>query len=264
QGTGKSSFLDFFVKILGLQYGVNTEIEQVLDKHSNLSYKKLINVIEELSYDKGKNYSKKLKNRCQADTTTLNEKNEPMRTIENFVHYIITTNEYRSIPLEPNDRRHFILEFKKIYNNDKLVNKVDDLYSNEEFIFSLGDYLKNRPEPFDFSRIINWEKKRPLTELFRIMIRRDSIETYFTKLINYQYHNDTNINCEDYYNQYVNNRLSDFVLEGKRILIKKSDLFYSYDRRCDNDIKYKEDSFNTNITDIKKLVTLIRYKEELY
>ena len=264
QGTGKSSFLDFFMLIIGITYGANTEIEQVLDKHSNLSYKKLINVIEELEYESGKNYSKKLKNRCQAETTTLNEKNEPMRTIANFVHYIITTNEYRSIPLEPNDRRHFILEFKKIYNNDNLVNKVDDLYSNDEFIYTFGNFLRNLKEPFDYHRIILWEKKRPTTELFRIMIRRDGIETYFTKMINYQYHSDKNINCEEYYDYYVKSKISDFVLDGKRILIKKNELYDSYVNRCNTDKKFLVDSFNVNITDIKKFAKEVEYKEEKY
>ncbi len=264
QGTGKSSFLDFFTRIIGIQYGANTEIEQVLDKHSNLSNKKLLNVIEELCYDKGQNYSKKLKNKCQAETSVLNEKNEPMRTILNFVHYIITTNEYRSIPLEPNDRRHFILEFKKIYGNDELVNRVDDLYFNDEFIYAFGNYIKNRREPFDFSRIINWEKKRPTTELFRIMIKRDGIDTFFTKLIRYEFHNNRNINCEDYYDYYVKRKLEDFVLDNDRILIKKYDLFDTYERRSDKDIKYKKDSFNTNITDIKKLVKIVEYEEEMY
>lgn len=264
QGTGKSSFLDFLSKIIGNNYCANVEIEQVLDKHSNLSYKKIINVIEELSYDKGKNYSKKLKNRCQAETTILNEKNLPMRTILNFVHYIITTNEYRSIPLEPNDRRHFILEFSKIYNNDDLVNKVDDLYFNKEFIYAFGNYLKNRVERFDFKRIINWEKKRPTTELFRIMIKRDSIETFFTKLVRYEYHNDNVIKSEDSYGYYVRRILADFSVVDGDILIKKCDMFDLYEERTDNEIKYKKDSFNREIMDIKKFMIIVNKDDEVY
>ncbi len=264
QGTGKSTFLDFFLRVLGISYGERVEIEQVLDKHSNLSYKKLINVIEELSYDNGKDYSKKLKNRCQAETTVLNEKNEPMRTIENFVAYIITTNEYRSITLEPTDRRHFILEFKKIYKNKKSVKRVDGLYFNKEFIYTFGYYLKNRKEPFDFTNIGLWDTERPQTELFRIMIKRDGIETYFTKMINYQYHSDRNINCEEYYDYYVKCKISSFVLDDNRVLIKKDELYESYCRRCNTDKKFLVDSFNVNITDIKKFAKEIEYKEERY
>jgi len=264
QGTGKSSFLDFLMRVVGIIYGANTEMEQVLDKHSNLSYKKIINVIEELEYDKSKNNAKKLKNKCQAETSILNEKNEPMRTILNFVHYIITTNEYRSIPLEPNDRRHFILEFKKIYDNDGLVNRVDDLYANDEFIYTFGNYLKNLEEQFDFMRIINWEKKRPMTELFRIMIRKDTIDRFFTKLVRYEYHNDNNINCDENYNYYVRDVLGRFVIHNNNLVIKKWELFELYENKTDNDIKNKKDSFYTNIIDIKKLVKQVEIEEEVY
>lgn len=264
QGTGKSSFLDFFKKVIGVSYCVPADMEQVVEKHSNLAYKKIINIIEELSYDSGKNYSKKLKNKSQAETTILNEKNEPMRTILNFVHYIITTNEYRSIPLEPTDRRHFILEFTKIYNNDEIVNRVDDLYFNDEFIYTFGNYLRKRGESFDFSRIINWEKKRPITELFKIMIKRDSIDTFFTKLVRYEFHDDSNITTEECYDYYIKHKLEDFSIVDDKVVIKKLDLFEMYERKTEHTIKFRTDNFYTNIIEIKKMVKSVKINDEMY
>ncbi len=253
-GAGKSSFLKFLMRLIGVSYCETVEMEEVLEKHSNVSYKKIINVIEEMEYNKNTNYAKKLKNRCQAETTILNEKNLPMRTVDNYVHYIETTNETRSNPLEPNDRRHFPLEFKKIYGNVELINKVDDLYFNDEFIYTFGNYLRNRPEPFDFKRVNNWENKRPKTELFKMMIKRDSIDVFITKILRYEYHNDKTIKSEDYYDYYVKSVLEPFSIVENQLVIKKNRLFDMYERKTDNKFKYQKDNFFREIINLRKFV----------
>ena len=266
QGTGKSSLIDFLFRILGIIYCANSEIEQVLDKHSNLSYKKILNVIEELCYDKGHNYSKKLKNKSQADTTTLNEKCESMRTIDNFTHYIITTNEYKSIILEPNDRRHFIVEFKKLYDDDlDIINKIEELYEDKYFIYAFGRFLLEYKEDWNFLSPKNWEKNRPTTELFRLMIKRDSIEKFFYSLSNYKLHNDNTINNAENYEYYIKEHLEHFILgDNGELLIKNSNLYDLYYNTNDNDKKFSKDSFISQLLDIKKFCKKKNYNDDTY
>ena len=122
QGSGKSRFSSGFIgKIIGSNYTSEVSIKQVINDYSNVFYKKILNIIEELEYNTNSEYDKVLKNNCQANKMILNEKNQPMRPVENFVKYIITTNDYRSLPLNQYDRRHFCLEVKKLYNREKEI-----------------------------------------------------------------------------------------------------------------------------------------------
>lgn len=258
QGTGKSSFLDFMIKIIGKVYCSICEIEQVIDKHSNLSYKKIINVIEELEYSGKNNYAKALKNKCQAETTTLNEKCEPMRTIDNFVHYIETTNDIKSIPLPVSDRRHFPLEVKKIYYNDKLINKVDNLYNNDEFIYTFGRFLQEREEKFNFLFVLNWEKKRPKTDLFDLMIRRDTIDTFMIRLLTLkEIELDDNIDVLDDY-------IYHFEINEHNLLISKEELYNSYINIINTDKKYGRESFCKEVINVRRYFNKVEYDDKTY
>ena len=275
QGTGKSSFLEFIIKIIGKIYCSVCEMEQVTDKHSNLSYKKIINVIEELEYNKNKNYAKVLKNKSQAPTTTLNEKNEPMRTIDNFVHYIETTNDIRSCPLPVSDRRHFPLEVKKIYHNDKLINRVDELYNNDDFVYTFGRFLFNRNEPFNFNFVLNWEKQRPRTEVFEMMIKRDSIDNYMIKLLTLKNIDLLDNDDEDEYDDYgynnnkqtsnnINDFIKDFKFHNHELIIKKPDLFKSYKNTTGHDRKFIQERFNTQIIEVRRYFKKITIEGNIY
>ncbi len=265
QGTGKSSLTDFIFKIIGETYTANADIEQITDKHSNLCHKKIINLIEELSYIKGQDHAKKLKNKCQAKTLTLNEKCKSMIQIDNFCHFIITMNEHNALPLEPNDRRHFVLEFTKIYNNLQLITYIEELYDNDEFTYSFGRYLNEYQEDWDFSSPKEWEKNRPMTELFKLMIKRDSIDKFFNNLLNYKFHNESSISNLENYNYYISGILEEFIIDGdKDILIKKNNLYDLYYDKNENNIKTQKESFYSKLTDIKKFCIKKDYKDEKY
>jgi hypothetical protein len=259
QGTGKSSLGNFIFKIIGMGYCVSAEMEQITEKHSNLSYKKIINLVEELEYDKSKNNAKVLKNKCQAETLTLNEKCEKMRVIDNYTHFIITTNNHKSMPLPQGDRRHFVVEPKKIYDNKELIDEIEKLYSDINFIYSFGRYLKEYKEEWDFTSPKEWEinRKGRETKIFNLMIKKNGLEKFFTSLIDYDYHKDKNVKDEFYYEKYINENLEDFILENDEIRINKGNLYDLYIKLNDNDIKITEKNFYEKCEKIYRFCNVI-------
>lgn len=264
QGTGKSTFYEFLSKIIGKQYCESAEMEQINNTHSNLSYKKIINLIEELTYDGKQSNAKKLKYKCQTETLILNEKCVSMRRIDNFVHYIITTNEYRSLPLEQEDRRHYPLEFTKIYDNPDYINKITKLYANKKFIYAFGYYLKNRTEPFDFTNLNNWITKRPTTDLFKLMINTDSLDKFLINLITCEFIEEKKID-QSVYDNYFREANNEILLRDEKLLIKKLDLYQLYYCSLDADRKkYQKDNFYREVINARKYGKLIEYQEEEY
>lgn len=135
QGVGKNTFIDFFIEyVIGKHNSIIAAgMREVLDTHSNLSGKIIVNV-NELSSTKEhyKSDFDKLKSYITQDSIIVNEKNVKKFEIENMTNWIFTSNNQDSIILDKDDRRIVCLEVSSLYKqNIVYFKKFRELFFNK-------------------------------------------------------------------------------------------------------------------------------------
>lgn len=208
EGTGKSSFLKFFSKVIGEAYSYFGGIEKIMDKHSNSSVGRFINVIEEL---KRNEFTNELKDYSQRDKVPYNEKYKSEVQIDAYVRYFINTNNNDCLFITKNDRRYAIYEFLKI-DDEKKINRIDSIYENKKVIYLFGCYLKKfqmRPEQ---KKRRWWEMNKPNTKAYQLFLYNDNLSSFFKNLyLNKEYFKNIEYTMRTYIkNDILKMRITEF------------------------------------------------------
>ena len=248
EGTGKSSFLKFFSKVLGEIYTFFGSITDITEKHSTAPVGRLINVIEELKSNKDS--TELLKNYSQREKAPINEKNKTINTISCFIRYFIASNLRKCISLKKGERRYFIVKFNKITDHT-VINKMDNIYQNKKVIYLFGEYLKNyKLSEEQLNDRKWWEKSKPITATYKLFINNDNLCVFLRELYN----------RIGYFNSYAGKHIVRYEKNGTLRIPKTKlwELYNSYMIENDNGkYKGKADEFHKKILeDHHRYVTL--------
>lgn len=180
-GTGKSGFIKFVSQVVGPNLTYFGSYDQIMEKHTNAHVGKLINVIEEIDRNISKKYHNQIKDLSQRERAVYNEKNKPQYIIKTFVRYFKTTNYQDGVWFDTEDRRYVLYTFDKIYDEDyvkKLLNVMEDPF----VIYLFGTYLAEEVT-IPYTRLVDWEKHRPLTQDYYNMQSEDPITQFMKDLL---------------------------------------------------------------------------------
>ena len=172
EGTGKSSFLKFFSKVIGELYAFFGSVKDITEKHSTSAVGRLINVIEELKSNKDE--TELLKNYSQRERAPINDKNKSISNISCYVRYFIASNLRKCLSLKKGERRYLILKFTKILDKE-YVNKLESIYKNRKIIYLFGNYLMNYKIEEKKLKRKWWEDNKPITKTYKMFINNDNL-----------------------------------------------------------------------------------------
>jgi hypothetical protein len=237
EGTGKSSFLKFYSKVLGDLYTFFGSIKDICEKHSTSAVGRLINTIEELQTNK--NATEELKNFSQREKAPINDKNKAISSISCYVRYFIASNLRNCISLKRGERRYFIVKFNKINDKTK-VDKIDGIYKNKKIIYLFGKYLKNYTLTKEQMKRSWWEENKPNTKTYKLFVNNDNVSIFFKEL-----YNRTDI----FSDEWVYDQIKKYYVKKNTLVIPKTELWCYYQKfMANNDnqkyIGRKSDFFN--------------------
>lgn len=113
QGTGKGFFVECLMTgLLGKKSVANTGLKSVVGDFNEVLEGKTFIVIDEL-YRNGETTANTLKTIQGGGTFTLNRKHQPIVTVDNFINFVITSNDLVPLDLEAGDRRFWVPAFIK-------------------------------------------------------------------------------------------------------------------------------------------------------
>ena len=187
KGTGKSSFAKLLKAILGDIYTFIGNVRDVVEKHSTAAQFKFLNVIEELDTHLGNDNYEILKDKIQNEESVINEKFKNMKTVKDYVRYIITTNTPGALPLDRDNRRFFLLKFKKAPK--ETIQLLDEIYERERNVYAkmLGEYLMDFEIPFKLRK--DWEDNRPYHPDIALFYKVSSVDEFMMYIYNNEIEN---------------------------------------------------------------------------
>lgn len=112
-GTGKGFFVEVLMTgLLGKKSVANTGLKSVVGDFNEVLEGRTFVVIDEL-YRNGEATANALKSIQGGSTFTLNRKHQPIVTVDNFINFIVTSNDLVPLDLEAEDRRFWVPHFIK-------------------------------------------------------------------------------------------------------------------------------------------------------
>ncbi len=178
-GTGKGFFVECLMAgLLGKKSVANTSLKSVVGGFGDILEGRTFIVIDEL-YKSGEATANALKSIQGNATFTLDRKNQPIITIDNYINFIVTTNDLVPLDLEAEDRRFWVPKFIKHKVDDKetahFINaelrpwlESGGFQVVRDYLeqLDLSDFYQNNPAPMTLSKreIIGLTAKDDLSE----------------------------------------------------------------------------------------------------
>ena len=115
QGTGKSISTDPIRTIIGPKHSLLTnKSDAVFGRFNDHLVDKTLCIMNEFTFDVKRGDLNALKCLTTDSVISVETKGAPVYQIDNYTHYIFCTNDYKSIPIEPGDRRVGTIDFQKV------------------------------------------------------------------------------------------------------------------------------------------------------
>lgn len=139
QGCGKSTLTLLFQEILGSRYVTSSnDCSWLYSTFNSVLENKVLYSIEETTQTKSSNEwfnaSGKLKDFITNPSILITHKFHDTVECNNYIDFVITSNNYKTMPLETENRRYFIPTVSKSKNEEieKLVNKINSILKGKE------------------------------------------------------------------------------------------------------------------------------------
>ena len=169
EGCGKGQLYTLISKLLG-SHNVNksSNVSDFIRDDSGAgrfargAVNKLLCVFEEAKAKHAYTFSDKLKDAITSTSITYEQKGGDTLTIDSYVRYWFFSNNENCVKISDSDRRFVVSHTSSDEINDvDFWNKLSDAYSNDDYLFSVINYLKNIDlSTFDFGI-------RPLTSEYK-------------------------------------------------------------------------------------------------
>lgn len=201
QGTGKNVFTNALCQLMGRYANKNvSNIDNIVGKfNASLENMKLI-ICNELSSAESNKFlnSDSLKSVVSDNQIDINQKNQPVRTVQNVVNLILVSNNFAPVNVEEGDRRYVMTECSDRYKGDfdyfdKLVKSFDTAFYEHLLTFFMNkDISEFNPRKMPMTKIKKEviESKKSCYKLF--------VEEYIDKL-----NGKEGWNCKDAFTYYV-------------------------------------------------------------
>ena len=169
QGVGKNTFFtDIICKLMARYANKNiTNIENIVGKfNASLENKKLLvlNELQNIDTNKFLN-SDALKSIITDDTININQKNEPIRTVENVANFFMVSNNDIPIKIDSGDRRYLVLTASEKYkNNFKYFSNLFNTFTPEFYENLFTFFMLMDTKNINLRNIPNTEAKENIKE----------------------------------------------------------------------------------------------------
>lgn len=228
QGCGKNTFTKALQEMLRNYTRVLEDIDHILGRWNSLmENKKLIIGNEIAAFGEGqKTVWNKFKHMVTEDEVTFEEKNEPKRQSENYLNFILVSNNDIIAPIEKTDRRFLVIKVPSKYvqlDSDADEEKLEKLKYFEELYSKMGKYDdtgKFIPDKEFYDNLTSYFKNREYTPKFN---PRKLPETKEKKLIQDQF--------KSYIEDFIEDNYDELTREhgiNKNILMNNDELTKAY------------------------------------
>ena len=175
KGTGKSWLCKMLRKLVGMKHSFIGNVRVIFDKHSTSSEYKFINILEELDKKMGNETYEQLKDKIQQEDCNINKKFKDIIEIKDYTRYIITTNDYRSLCLDRDNRRFVLLNFEITEDKEtlELLNEVYEVNSNI-YVRLFGEYLSEWD--IEYNTRTEWIKNRSSSDKIKLFLKTTPIQ----------------------------------------------------------------------------------------
>lgn len=271
QGAGKNTFTDILAALMaGYSQANVTKLEDLTGSYNKVLENCMFMVLNEMKSMKDSYVQNidALKSIITDPTYRINEKFEPMRTVENVCNFIFISNNSKPLIVPPNDRRYLVLNVSDKFKGQKFL---CDLHYNEErnpdeyhYFYDnlLTFFLKRDISGFDPTDIPMTDAKRDLMEASRTPTE-DWIVQYHNKLVEGMTLEDIKSEYKKFfgYSEDVQKgfknfqlQLKDKCIKGGRYHVKKDGQFvYLYKLTSENEKIYAHETLpDTDDTETEK------------
>ena len=171
EGTGKNMILDCFGRIIGKDHYISTaNVDDILGKHSEGLYHKLICNLNEMDLNQSKDRQNRFKAIISEQTLIMSPKHIRDFETENYALIIITSNESMPIPLDvmSGDRRWIVYNGYDVNSkkyNEKKWGQLASYFKTDNFIRALYEELCDYDiHSFDYKKA---KKDNSMTKEYR-------------------------------------------------------------------------------------------------
>jgi len=184
EGNGKTSLYKIMEALLGPKYCTDTSRadKSIFGRFNDDLENRLLICINEANYETFNKYMDDFKSLITEDKYKQETKGKPIITIDNYINFIVTTNNERLFSVVAGNRRfYFIKTGSKLKNNVEYFNQFYDNLEDPIMIYYIYEYLKTVINPtFKFELAI-----RDNTTAFHKLLMQTSINPFYTFLQNY-------------------------------------------------------------------------------
>lgn len=242
QGAGKGTLYNIIDKLLGSKYCLMTSTPEndVFSRFNDMLHEKVLVNINEAEY---KNFTSAMENfKSLITDNTFNMESKGVRkiTLNNYLWFLITTNNEKLFNVSSKDRRFYFVES----SNSKIGNKeyFDNIYEaieNDDIMYSFYKYLQSVYNPkYNFAK-----KRLECKTTFQEILEDVSKHPFYTFLKEYiEDKDDTTIHIKpkdlgNKYSTYCKNERTNNTETGKSIKQK----LLKYNTQVYKKVKYNDE-----------------------
>lgn len=188
EGTGKSTFINLLIKLIGLDKCFTTKniSKDVCDKfNGHLEYKVLTH-LEDIEPDDYRKHETEIRSIINKEYMPIHHKGQKMKQLKHFNHFIMTTNYLHTIKYTDIQRRIMGVEVSNDYlGKTEIFEKLRNLLDNDHVIYSFYKYLIDKVE----CPAILTKNDIPMTKLMKegCEMNVDNIVSFVKNLENKEY-----------------------------------------------------------------------------
>jgi hypothetical protein len=120
QGTGKGSFFRILENLWSRTTLLVSNIDDVVGKFNANIERNFVLCLDEAMFSGNRQAQDRLKSMVTESTVTIEEKNEPRRTIDSFHRFFAATNHQHFAQVDSDDRRFLFLRVSEMRKDDRL------------------------------------------------------------------------------------------------------------------------------------------------
>lgn len=146
EGTGKGTIFSIIQKIIGSNYCLMTSTPEndVLGKFNDILLEKVLININEAEFSNFAKTMENFKSLIADKTYNMEQKNKNKITLNNYLWFIITTNNDKLFNISSSNRRFYFIECdNSIANNTDYFNKLYNDIDDDNIIYSFYKYLES-------------------------------------------------------------------------------------------------------------------------
>jgi hypothetical protein len=176
-GFGKDLLISFIEKMLGVNYIARTaEVNDIFGRFNSIIKDKILLQVNELEGKDGFGMKEKIKNFITEEKTVMREKNVKAYTQNNYIRFIICSNNLTPVEITTGSRRFCVFQCTQPKPADQYFDNLIDYLTNKDALYTLYDYYNN----LDISDFV--PKNSPITNAYTTMRQHNHLYKYINDM----------------------------------------------------------------------------------